>query len=109
MADDKKKAAPENLTPTQAEADEFKTKLVGGTVAEREAPAQREVHPPTPTQAENDAAKLGAMPAETPPEPPPSETPPVSAPTPNRKQVEASQPSAGYQTRAATTAPAKED
>ena len=115
MADDKKRqAAAAKLTPTQAEADEFKANLVGGTVEMREGVLQREVLAPTPTQAENDAFKLAAISAETPPPPaetppPPTETPPEFVATQNRKQVEANPTSGGYQTRAAATTPAKED
>lgn len=70
---------------------------------------------PTPTQAENDRAAMGEHVvdkehdgSELEAAPPPAGEPPPEA-EPKRKQMEAkpSAPSAGYQTRAATPAPAK--
>lgn len=75
MADDKKpddkkseRKEGENLapTPTQAENDAAKIKVMGGdpkAAKPRDAKADEppEQLPPTPTQAENDAAKKAAM------------------------------------------------
>jgi hypothetical protein len=70
------------------------------TVEERVAKAY-EIETPTPTQEENDAAKLAALgqePEEPPPEPPVQNGTQSAQPKPGTKTVEAEKPG-GYSTR----------
>jgi hypothetical protein len=111
MADENKAADANRAADTKRAMDEKKKndeKYLAesrATTEERVAKAY-EIETPTPTQEENDAAKLSAL-GQT-PEPPPEGVTGAAQPTqmgqqPQKRNVEANQPSGGYNTRSTET------
>jgi hypothetical protein len=112
---DEKKAEDLTPTPTQAEMDKIMSGLSDEDLAKAKKPAAREgveaqhmtptSHPPTMTQAENDDAMADATPGDFPDGTPKKKREKDEAEAKHKKELEADDKPAGYQTR--TVAPAK--